>query len=174
MSDLRFPMGEFVFPETVNPAERSLCVDVLRRLPADLRAALAGLAEAKEDAPYRPGGWTIRQVVHHIADSNMNAYIRMKLAATATNPTITPYDEAAWAELKDGKTAPIDLSLALLDALQARWVMFLEGLPEEAWSRTFHHPEHGDLRIDVALALYAWHSSHHVAHITALRERENF
>lgn len=174
MSDLRFPIGEFVFPAAVSAAERASALEVLRGLAKATRAAVAGLPEARLETPYRPGGWTVRQVVHHIADSNMNAYIRMKLAATAANPTITPYDEAAWADLKDGKSASVELSLGLLDALQARWVMFLEGLAEDVWGRTFHHPEHGDLRIDTALALYAWHGSHHVAHITALRERENF
>lgn len=174
MSDLRFPIGPFTFPETVSAEERAAYLEALRNLSEELRTALAGLPEARLETIYRPGGWTIRQVVHHIADSHMNCYIRFKLAATEDTPTVKPYNEVAWAELRDGKSAPVALSLSLLDALQQRWVMFLESLDEGAWARTFRHPDLGEVRLDKALALYAWHGRHHVAHITAVRERENF
>lgn len=174
MSDLRFPIGAFTFPESVTPAQRTAHIAALRDLPAQLRAALADLPESHLETPYRPGGWSIRQTIHHIADSHMNSYIRFKLAVTEDVPTVKPYDEARWAELTDGKTGPIEWSLTLLDVLQPRWATFLESLSDADWQRSYRHPEQGLVRLDAALALYDWHGRHHVAHITALRARENF
>jgi len=174
MSDLRFPIGPFVMPASVAPAERAAHLQALRDLPQQLRAAVAGLSEAQLAVPYRPDGWNARQVTHHIADSHMNCFIRFKLALTEDTPTIKPYDEAKWAVLADTATAPLELSLALLDVLQARWVLLLESLDEDAWQCAFRHPEIGVVRLEQALSLYAWHGAHHVAHITAMREREGF
>jgi hypothetical protein len=148
-------------------------VDVLAALPGAMRAAVAGLSAAQLDTPYRPGGWTVRQVVHHVPDSHMNAYMRCRLALTEDEPTIRPYDEKAWAELSDS-TGPIDGSLAILDGLHGRWVALLRGLPPVALARSFRHPETGLWRVDEVTALYAWHSAHHLAHITSLRERSGW
>lgn len=172
--DLRFPIGRFVMPEVVGVAERAGHVGALGALPGQLRGAVAGLGAAALAVPYRPGGWNARQVVHHVADSHMNCYIRFKLALTEEVPLIKPYDEARWAELADSAGAPLELSLGLVDVLQARWVLLLESLDEGAWRRAFRHPELGVVRLEQAVALYAWHGAHHVAHITALRAREGF
>ena len=174
MADLRFPIGEFVFPEAVSSAERAAHIEAIRTLPEQLRRAIAGLPEDKFAVPYRPGGWTTRQVVHHLADSHMNCYIRFKLALTEDTPTIKPYDEAAWAELPGGDDAPLVDSLAIVDAVHARWVYLLERMTEEDWARAFRHPALCEVKLFGALAMYAWHGAHHVAHISALRERENF
>jgi uncharacterized damage-inducible protein DinB len=146
-------------------------IDEIAAAPAALRKAVEGLTEAQLDTPYRPGGWSVRQVAHHVPDSHMNAYVRFKLAVTEDSPTIKPYDEAAWAELADVKTVPVATSLALLDAVHERWVAFLRSLGEADWARTFRHPELGVVPLEKNLALYAWHGRHHVAHVTALRER---
>jgi hypothetical protein len=139
--------------------------------PAKMRAAVAGLTPQQLDTPYRPGGWTVRTVIHHVPDSHMNAYIRFKLALTEDQPTIKPYDEKAWAGLADYSSTPIEASLALLEGLHERWVQLLRSLSEADYMRQFHHPELGVVRLDGTLAAYSWHSRHHVAHITALRER---
>jgi hypothetical protein len=140
-----------------------------------MRNAIAGLSGSQLDTPYRPGGWTVRQVVHHVPDSHMNAYVRCKLALTEDQPTIKPYEEARWAELVDGRTASPDVSLALLESLHARWALLLRSLTPEDFTRTFRHPEHaGILTVDWMLAMYSWHGRHHVAHITTLREREGW
>jgi hypothetical protein len=133
---------------------------------------VAGLDQEQLDTPYRPGGWTVRQVVHHIGDSHINSIVRFKLALTEETPTIRPYDEALWAELPDSRTAPVDPSLALIDTLHARWVLLLRSMSEQDFERRFHHPEH-DRTFTLArtLAMYAWHGQHHIAHITRLRER---
>ena len=173
-ADLRYPVGKFHRPETLSAEERRASIDTIADAPARLRAAIAGLDAAQLDTPYRPGGWTVRQVVHHVPDSHMNAYVRFKLAATEDEPTIKTYEEARWAELADAKSAPIEPSLALLENLHKRWVLFLRAIAPEDWSRKFRHPELGTMTLEQNLALYAWHSRHHVAHLTALRERQNW
>ena len=174
MPDLRYPIGPFVEPATFTASDRAAAIRTLAELPARLRLACAGLSDGQLDTPYRPGGWTVRQVVHHTADSHVNAYIRLKFALAETNPTIKPYDEAVWAEMLDARTAPVALSLDLLEALHARLVMTLGSLPPEAFARTLFHPERGAMTVDSYLALYDWHSRHHTAHVSALREREGW
>jgi hypothetical protein len=136
-----------------------------------MRAAVAGLTTAQLDTAYRPGGWTVRQVVHHVPDSHLNAYVRFKLALTENAPTIKPYDEAAWARLPDTASTPIEVSLDLLESLHARWVRLLEAMTDSDFARQFHHPESGTMRLDTYLSGYAWHCRHHLAHITQLRAR---
>jgi len=173
-TDLRFPIGPFQPSGVPTSRDRSALVDEIAALPGEFRAVTQDLSDAQLDTPYRPGGWTVRQVVHHVPDSHLNAYVRIKLALTETTPTIRPYDEAAWAALPDslGRVAP---SLALLEALHVRWAALWSTLPDSSWSRTYHHPESGErVRLDTALALYAWHGRHHLAHVTALREREGW
>jgi uncharacterized damage-inducible protein DinB len=138
---------------------------------AQFRAAVQGLTGQQLDARYRPGGWTVRQVVHHVADSHLNAYIRFRLALTEDEPTIKPYDQAKWAELPDARTAPAETSLQLIDSLHQRWVVLLRSMSDADFARSFLHPERGVMRLDTTLAMYAWHSRHHRAHITGLRER---
>lgn len=171
MEDLRYPIGSFSPPGDLDGEARKTLIDQIAAAPARLREAVAGLDDARLDTPYRPGGWTVRQVVHHLPDSHANAYVRFKLALTEETPTIGTYDEAAWAELGDSR-APIALSLDLLEALHERWVLLLRSLAPRDFARTLHHPEFEDLlSLDVLLALYAWHGRHHVAHITSLVER---
>jgi hypothetical protein len=167
-SDPRYPIGTFTFPPPSSAAQRQIWIAEIAEAPARLRAAAEGLTGAQLDTPYREGGWTVRQVIHHIPESHMNAYIRFKLALTEDQPTIKPYDEAAWAELGDVQSTPVETSLALLEALHDRWVRVLRMLDEAAFARTFRHPELGLVRLDQNLALYAWHGKHHVAHITSL------
>jgi uncharacterized damage-inducible protein DinB len=169
--DLRYPIGPFKFGLPVSSEDRPLHLLQLAEAPAKLRAAVAGLTEAQLDTPYRPGGWTVRQVVHHLADAHVNWYIRPKLAVTETEPTIKPYDESLWAQLPDARTGPIEPSLMLFEGVHARWVLFLKSLAPEDWSRKFMHPEWGVLTIEDILPGMAWHSRHHTAHITGLRER---
>jgi uncharacterized damage-inducible protein DinB len=171
--DPRYPVGSFKRPEVVTPHLRMAAIAALAELPGKLREAVVGLDRAQLDTPYREDGWTVRQVVHHVADSHMNALLRMKLALTEDWPTITGYDEKAWAKLHDS-SAPVDWSVALLENVHARWVMLLESLEEDEWQRGFKHPERGPSTIEAAVQLYAWHSRHHVAHITALRGREGW
>lgn len=170
MTDPRFPIGAFVRPASLNRDERRAAIDAVRSTPSGMRAALAGLDDRQLDTSYRPGGWTLRQVAHHVPDSHMNAYIRCKLALTESEPTIKPYDEAAWANLLDSRLS-VDVSLRLLEAVHERWVVLLENLSEGDWARTFVHPEAGRTRLDQLLALYSWHGRHHTAHVTSLRER---
>jgi hypothetical protein len=172
--DLRYPIGEFQRPDHITDAQRRECIDAIAEAPARLASAVAGLTPVQLDTPYRPGGWTVRQVVHHVPDSHMNAYVRFKLALTEDEPTIKPYEEARWAELADSKTPPIEPSLALLENLHKRWVILLRSLASEQWSRKFRHPALGTLTLDQNLALYAWHGKHHVAHITSLRQRNGW
>ena len=174
MTDLRFPIGPFRFTEPVTTEERVARIAAIEAAPARLRASVAGLADAQLDTPYRPGGWTVRQVAHHLPDSHLNAYTRIKLALTEEHPTIRPYDEAAWARLPDS-ARPIDGSLALLDHLHERWVALLRALPAEAFARTCYHPEaQSVMSIDRLTANYAWHGEHHIAHITSLRARQGW
>lgn len=174
MTDLRYPIGRFTPHHDVTPDGRKALILAIADAPRRLRHATTGLTEAQLQTPYRPGGWTIRQVVHHVPDSHMNAYIRFKLALTEANPTIKPYDEAAWALLADTARTPIDESLALLDALHRRWVVLLESLQASDFARQLTHPEHGPVTLEWMLQLYAWHGRHHTAHVTALRQREGW
>lgn len=172
--DLKFPIGKFVAPAALTTADRTRLIGEVRDTPARLRDAIADLSQAQLETPYRPGGWTVRQVVHHLPDSHMNAYVRFRLALTEEQPTIKPYDEARWAELVDARSGPVDVSLALLTALHARWVALLESFQPEHWARAYHHPDMGQVGLGTALALYAWHGRHHVAHVTRLRERSGW
>ena len=171
-SDLRYPIGRFTVPDA-DPAVLARLIDEIEAAPRHLRDALRGLDESQLDTPYRDGGWTVRQVAHHVADSHMNAYVRMKLALTEDTPRIAPYDEAAWARLPDSRLDPA-LSLALLDALHARWVTMLRAVGPDEWERAYEHPENGRTTLRAALGIYAWHGRHHVAHVTGLRERAGF
>ena len=171
MSDPRFPIGKFNGQPPANEAERNKFLTDIEETPSRLRSAVAGLSEAQLNTPYRDGGWTVRQVVHHVPESHMNSYIRFKLALTEDEPTIKPYAEDRWAQLADVQNTPIEVSLALLDSLHQRWVILLRGLRPGDWQKTFRHPEIGLMNLDKTLALYSWHGKHHVAHITALRDR---
>jgi uncharacterized damage-inducible protein DinB len=174
MTDLRYPIGKFHFEGPLTEERMQTSLDDIARTPANLRVAIKGLSEAQLDTPYRPGGWTVRQVIHHVPDSHLNSYVRFKLALTEDEPTIKPYAEDRWAELADTKTTPIEVSLTLLEALHDRWVRLLRSLSAEDWKRTFRHPELGAMTLEKTLALYAWHGRHHVAHITGLRERSGW
>jgi hypothetical protein len=171
MSDPRYPIGKFSYPAPHTAAERQQSLTDIEETPARLRVALGGLSDQQLDTPYRDGGWTLRQVAHHVPDSHMNAYIRCKLALTEYEPTIKPYMEDLWAELPDAKQAPIEMSLALLDSLHQRWMLMLRKLTEADFTRTFLHPELGSMSLEKNVALYAWHGRHHVAHVTSLREK---
>ena len=174
-ADLRYPIGkEPELGRRLAPEERPALIDQIAQMPARLKAAVSGLTAAQLDTPYRPGGWTVRQVVHHYADSHMNSFIRFKLALTEDSPTIKPYNEALWAEMPDAKNPLIDLSLALVENLHARWVLLLRAMSSQDWARTLMHPERGLITLDESLCLYSWHSRHHVAHITSLRARESW
>lgn len=173
-SDLRYPVGPFVEIAPITAAMRNTALDDLAALPRRLREAVAGLDNGQLDTPYRPGGWTVREVVHHVADSHMNGYTRVKLALTENTPTIKPYDQKAWATLPDMQL-PIDISLEILDGIHARWVAVWRSMTPEQYSRTLFHPEHGKaFDLEGFLQMYGWHSRHHVAHITALRKREGW
>jgi len=174
MEDLRFPVGRFQRPASLTPVERRTAIDAIVAAPGHLRAAVHGLDDARLDTPYRLDGWTVRQVVHHVPDSHMNAFIRFKLALTEDRPTIKPYDEGAWANLRDVRTTPIDTSLSLLESLHDRWVHLLRAMSAADFSRELNHPENGIMNLDQVLALYEWHGRHHVAHITALRHRNGW
>jgi hypothetical protein len=174
MSDGRFPVGRFAPPVTITPADRERFLGEIEEAPARLRAAASGLTEVQLDTPYRDGGWTVRQVVHHVPDSHLNSYMRFRLALTEEEPTIRPYLEDRWAELTDARTAPVEVSLALLESLHRRWVLLLRSLTPEQWTLRFRHPELGVVPLDRNLALYAWHGRHHTAHITSLRERKGW
>ena len=174
MEDLRFPIGRFQRPASLSPQQRRDAIDSVAAAPARLRAAVAGLNDAQFDTPYRPDGWTVRQVVHHVPDSHANAVIRFKLALTEDVPTIKPYDEAAWAKLEDARTTPIEVSLGLVDGLHDRWVRILNAMSPADFARELRHPENGPMTLDQMLALYEWHGRHHVAHITSLRERNGW
>ena len=171
MSDLSYPIGKFALKGPISEKQRRQFIDHIEEAPAKLRAAVEGLSAQQLDAPYRPGGWTVRQVVHHVPDSHMNSYVRFKLALTEDEPTIKPYYEDRWAELEEARSAPIEISLSLLESLHRRWVLMLRAIKPEDWNRTFRHPELGLTSLEKNAALYAWHGRHHVAHITSLRER---
>ena len=164
MTDLQYPVGRFTLPESSTAEQRQQWVHEIARTPQELRAAVSGFSENQLDTPYRRGGWTVRQVIHHVPDSHMNAFIRFKLALTEDQPIIKPYDEARWATLADA-ALPIEPSLDLLEALHIRWVRLLQTMSELDYRRTFVHPESGAWRLDQYLAQYAWHGQHHAGHI---------
>lgn len=169
--DLRYPIGKLARQSSLSANERRAAIDAIAAAPRLLRDAVAGLSDSQLDTPYRPGGWTVRQLVHHVADSHMNAYARFRLAFTEENPTIKPYDEARWAELGDARTMPIEVSLTLLDAMHLRLVTLLRGVSDDVFQRTLTHPENGLMTVDSLLSVYSWHGKHHAAHVTRLRER---
>jgi len=171
MTDLRYPIGKFSYGGAPTQDQKQAFLEDLAHAPTNLRAAVEGLSDTQLDTPYRSGGWTVRQVVHHVPDSHINSYVRFKLALTEDEPKIKGYAEDRWAELADTKATPIEVSLTLLDALHDRWVRLLRSLTPEEWQRTFRHPALGAMTLEKTLALYAWHGRHHVAHITELRKR---
>lgn len=172
LEELRYPIGRFAYAGPQTTARRDDCIARIEAAPAALRRAVEGLDQRQLDTPYREGGWTLRQVVHHVPDSHLNAYTRCRLALTESTPTIRPYHEDRWATLADARGAPIEISLALLEALHRRWTILLRSLGPAEWDRRFLHPEQGrEFALDELLALYAWHGEHHTAHITGLRAR---
>jgi hypothetical protein len=171
MTDPRYPIGKFHYGGSLTVEQRAQHIAEIEQAPTHLRAAVAGLSSEQLETPYREGGWTVRQVVHHVPESHMNSFIRFKLALTEDEPTIKPYYEDRWAKLADVDAVPIEISLALLENLHARWVPLLNSLAPADWQRTFRHPEIGLMTLEKNLALYSWHGRHHVAHVTSLRER---
>jgi hypothetical protein len=171
MTDLRFPIGRFKMDEDITEDQRHRFIEEIKDAPARLRAVVSGLSPEQLDTPYRPGGWTVRQVVHHLPDSHLNSYARFRLALTEDEPAIKTYHEDKWAELSDARTAPIELSLALLESLHERWVLLLKSLSAADWARAFRHPDLGLVPLEKNVGLYAWHGKHHVAHIANLRDR---
>ncbi len=169
--DPRYPVGPFEYKGPYTDAERKKFITEIEKAPARMRAAMKGLKAKQLDTPYREGGWTVRQVVHHVPDSHLIAYTRLKLALTEEEPTIKPYDEKEWAKLADTRETPVEVSLTLLESLHERWVRIWRSLQPADYQRTFRHPEVGLRNIDWLLALYAWHGAHHVAHVTELRKR---
>lgn len=173
-ADLSYPIGTFTAVAPATPAIRAAAITDIAALPQKMRDAVSGLSDAQLDTPYRPGGWTVRQLVHHVADSHMNGFIRLKLALTEDHPTIKPYDEKTWADLADTRM-PIGVSLAILDNVHARWSVVNRALTPAQFERTFFHPElNKSLTLDAQVQLYAWHSKHHVAHVTGLRRRQGW
>jgi hypothetical protein len=171
MSDPRYPIGKFTYDGPPTAEQRTKLIDDIEQAPAALRSAVQGLSPQQVETPYREGGWTVRQVVHHVPESHMNAYIRFKLALTEDQPTIKPYEEQLWAELPDVQSTPLEISLALLESLHGRFVCLLRSMKPDDWKRSFQHPELGLMPLEKNLALYAWHGRHHVAHVAELRKR---
>ncbi len=169
--DERYPIGRFTYSGLMTPELQGACRKELLLAPSQLRVAVAGLNEEQLDTPYRDGGWTVRQVVHHVPDSHLNAYVRMKLTLTEEKPTIRPYDEKKWAETPDVFNTAVEISLTLLESVHQRWMELWNALTDEDYRKVFIHPDHGERTLDWMLALYAWHGRHHTAHITTLRER---
>ncbi len=175
METLQYPLGKYRIEHEIDEARRAELIAQIASAPMQLRVAVSGLDDAQLDTPYRPEGWTVRQVVHHLADSHINAYVRMKLALTEDTPTIKPYDEKLWAALPEARSAPVELSLVLLEAMHARWLLMLDAMQPPDFQRCFHHPESGSqVPLDHMLAMYAWHGRHHIAHVTSLRERRDW
>jgi hypothetical protein len=175
LEQLQYPIGRYEKPASYTPGLLKEWTAVIRALPAWLDVSIENLDEDQLKVPYRPGGWSIQQVIHHVADSHMNAYVRLKLALTEDNPTVKPYSESAWAQLPDVTTVPVNISVTLLHALHRRMAALLDQLSEEEWQRTYYHPEHmRNFPIWEVVAMYAWHSRHHTAHIMGLRERMNW
>jgi DinB superfamily len=171
MDDLRYPIGKAQLEARLDDGRHREMIGQIEETPARLRAAVAGLSPEQLDTPYRPGGWTVRQVAHHVPDSHLNAYIRFKLALTEEEPAIKTYKEALWAELADTRQVPVEVSLVLLETLHRRWVALLRSLAAGDFDRTLLHPDHGVINLNQLLGIYAWHGRHHTAHVTALRER---
>jgi len=174
MTDPKYPIGKFHYDGPMSEAQRQQCLSEVEQAPANLRAAVKGLSESRLDTPYRDGGWTVRQVAHHVPDSHMNAVIRFKLALTEDEPAIKTYKEDLWARLGDVSTTSVETSLCLLECLHQRWMNVMRPMTAEQWTRTLRHPELGVLTLDRMLALYAWHGKHHVAHVTRLRESQGW
>jgi hypothetical protein len=174
LEDLRYPIGRFDPRATEQSDDFPQMIDAIAATPRNLRSAVDGLDQRQLDTPYRDGGWTVRQLVHHIPDSHINAYVRFKLAMTEDTPTIKTYDEGRWADLPDTAATPIDVSLQLLDVLHDRWVRLLRAMGPDDFRRRLHHPEWGDVNLALVLRQYAWHGRHHVAHILRLRERQGW
>lgn len=174
MTDFQYPIGKFQPPAKVEDGDRQVFIMQIQEAPATLWSAVTGLSEEQLDTPYRDGGWTVRQVVHHVADGHLNAFVRFKLAMTEDQPTVKTYDQKRWAELPDAKAQPVVVSLNLVDSLHKRFVALLRSMSAADFARTMNHPELGIVPLDQYLALYAWHGRHHVAHITALRERKGW
>lgn len=175
MADLRYPVGKFEWVAPANEQhaarDRAGYIRTIAELPGQIAGVVAGLSAEQLDTPYRPDGWTVRQVVHHVPDSHVNAYIRFKLALTEEQPAIKPYNETEWAKLADSRVTPVEVSLQMLAALHARWADLLNSMQPSDFGRALYHPEHGVLTLDRMLAMYAWHSRHHLAHITSVCER---
>jgi uncharacterized damage-inducible protein DinB len=169
--DNQYPIGKFTRVSELTREQREQAIDEIAELPRKLREAVAGLSDQQLDTPYRTGGWTVRQVVHHLADSHIHSYVRYRLALTESEPSIVTYQEGRWAELEDARTAPVDLSLALIESLHARWTILHRSMSDTDFAKMFTHPERGTVRLDGTAALYAWHGKHHVAQIQGLRER---
>jgi hypothetical protein len=172
--DPSYPIGKFEMPKEVTPARRQEAIEEVASTPAKMRAAVKGLNDAQLDTPYRQGGWTVRQVVHHVPDSHLNAYVRLKLALTEEKPTIKPYDQEAWAKLADSNSTPIEVSLTLLNTVHERWDRIWRSLRPEQFARPLIHPESGERNVDWLLFLYEWHGKHHAAHITELRKQKGW
>ncbi len=170
MPDLQYPVGRFSFPQKTTAGDRELWISQMAEAPGLLRQAALSLSPAELDTPYRPGGWTARQVIHHVPESHMTAYTRFKLALTEDKPVVKPYDEAAWAKLPDIADTPIEVSLGLVDLVHDRWIRVLRLMSDADWHRQFHHPALGDVRLDQNLALYAWHGRHHTAHVASVKK----
>lgn len=174
MTQLQYPVGKFQLPAKISDDDRQNYIKQIEEAPVKLRSAVAGLSEAQIDTPYREGGWTVRQVVHHLADSHIHVFVRFKLAMTEEQPAIKTYSQQGWANLADAKTAPIEPSLMLFDSLHQRFAVLLRSMTAADFARTLNHPEQGIVNLDRYLSLYAWHGRHHVAHITSLRERKGW
>lgn len=173
-AELRYPIGKFSRPATLSTNERASAIEAIAGLPAAMRASISGMSEQQIDTPYRPEGWTVRQTVHHVADSHTQAVARIRMALTEDWPAICPYDETAWAELADARTLPVEISLQILDGVHARWTKLLRSLDDSQWSRGYQHPQSGRQTLEQVAALYAWHGRHHTAHITGLRQRKGW
>jgi hypothetical protein len=173
-TDLAYPLGRFEMPQSVDRAARDAYIAAIESAPRELRQAVRGLDDRQLDTPYRPGGWSVRQVVHHLPDSHINAYVRFKLALTEDAPTIRPYEEKLWAVLPDGRSGEPEMSLHLLDAIHARWLACIRALPADSFDRVYRHPEMGIVSLSQQLALYAWHGKHHIAQITSLAMRSGW
>jgi DinB superfamily len=172
--DLRYPIGNYEVKTSLTPGERADAIAQIAETPKRMRAAVSGLSGGQLDTPYRPGGWTVRQLAHHVPDSHMNAYVRLKLALTENEPTIKPYEEGLWADLPDSRGTPVEVSLSLLEFLHLRWDILLRSLQPEDFARRLRHPALGTMTVDNLVHHYAWHGCHHVAHIASLRQREGW